>query len=378
MVARFLSAVVCALAVLLAASPLSAQTPAAAEPEPVTALLTRLQAALQNGDRDAYRVLFSPDVPGEQIEDFAEGLFIPNAVRTVVQERDRTQLEGAPVGDGHRLVVELFVETAGRARILTVSLDVRRPAGGALASWRFVGGEGLTSVEGLFRLRVNPMMQLAARDLTINSEDFQLTLADGVAFTVEGEEGITGLVLIGRGEMRFSPTPLTEKGQLRIFAGGDTLVAPFDTAFVRVNPADYTARVSTDSLTAVTVHPRLLRRAQDIFAREGPKSFSLDPADLSPDLWYLLPTQNDFLADVQTRRWGLLTFARTGMQAEDITLFSRDRKRTISLYPSQAKLAARGRFYSDDSLLEYDVLDYNIEAQVVPERQYLEARARLP
>ena len=32
---------------------------------------------------------------------------------------------------------------------------------------------------------------------------------------------MTGLVLMGRGEMRFSPTPETEKGQVRIFAGSD-------------------------------------------------------------------------------------------------------------------------------------------------------------
>ena len=67
----------------------------------------------------------------------------------------------------------------------------------------------------------------------VSTEDFQLTLAEGAVFPVEGEEGITGLVLIGRGEMRFSPTPATERGQLRIFAGAETMVTPFET---RVHP----------------------------------------------------------------------------------------------------------------------------------------------
>ena len=66
------------------------------------------------------------------------------------------------------------------------------------------------------------------------------------------------------------------------------------------------------------------------------------------------------------------------MQAEDVTLFPRAGSQTIALYPSVAKLAARGRFYSDDALREYDVLDYNIEAQVEPERQFIQGRARLP
>ena len=49
------------------------------------------------------------------------GLFIANATRTAAFERDRAPLEGAPAGDGYRLVVEFFIETAGRARILTAA-----------------------------------------------------------------------------------------------------------------------------------------------------------------------------------------------------------------------------------------------------------------
>ncbi|HEY6361331.1 MAG TPA: M1 family aminopeptidase [Vicinamibacterales bacterium] len=370
--ARLLPAFVCALAF---ASPLRAQTPAAGDP--VSALLVRLEAALQKVDREAYAALFSPAVPISQVDDFGAGLFIPNATRTAAHERDRAQLEGVPEGDGYRLVVEFFVETAGRARILTASLDVRRPSNGGADTWRIVGGEGLTSVEGLFRLRVSPTRQFAARDLMVSTEDLQLTLAEGAVFPVEGEEGITGLVLIGRGEMRFSPTPATERGQLRIFAGAETLVTAFEHAFVRFSPFDYKTRVTADRLTPTALDPRLLRRAQEIFTREGPKSFSLDLQDLSRDTWYLLPPYGDFLAEVQTRRWGQLTFARTGQQAEDITLFSRPRGRTIALYPSKAKLAVRGRFYNDEELMEYDILDYNIEAQVVPERQFIQSRARL-
>ena len=371
--ARVLSTFLCALAL---AGPLHGQTPTPRSDDPLTSILLRLEAALQKGDREAYATLFAPEVLREQIDDFAKGLFIPNATRTAVFERDRGPLEGVPEGDGYRLVVEFFIETSGRARILTASLNMRRPTDGAADSWRIVGGEGLTSVEGLYRLRVSPTRQFAAHDLAISTEDFRMTLAEGAVFPVEGEDGITGLVLIGRGEMRFSPSPATEKGQLRIFSGSEVLVAPFETAFVRLNPFDYQRSISGE-LAPAAVEPRLLRRAQEIFTRDGPKSFSLDLQDLSRDTWYLLPPVGDFLAEVQTRRWGQLTFARTGVQAEDITLFSRPRRRTISLYSSTAKLALRGRFYTDEELMEYDVLDYNIEAQVVPERQFITGRARL-
>jgi hypothetical protein len=47
------------------------------------------------------------------------------------------------------------------------------------------------------------------------------------------------------------------------------------------------------------------------------------------------------------------------------------------LYASEAKLSARGRFYDEDDLAEYDVLDYNIEATLWPDRGFIEGRASL-
>ena len=370
--ARVLLAIACAVTL---AVPAWAQSPSPVDP--VNLLLLRLEAAVRAGDRQAHAALYASSVPDNQVEGFASRLFTAGVVRAVVQERDRAPLEGAPIGDGYRLVVELFAETAGRARIATVSLNVRRPAGGAPDSWRIAGGEGLTTVEGLYRLHVSTTTQLAAHDLLISTEDFQLSLPAGSVFPIDSDDGVTGLVVIGRGEMRFSPAPAAEKGQVRIFSGADTVTTAFDSAYVRIHPSDYETSVTSDRLSPMPVDPRLQRRAEEIFQREGPKSFSLDISDLSADNWYLLPPQSDFLAEVQTRRWGTLTFARTGAQAEDITLFSRQRERTISLYPSTAKLAAQGRFFTDDSLLEYDILDANVEAQVVPDRHFIQGRARL-
>lgn len=365
------------LACLLAVPGVPSAQPAAPDDAPAL-LLQKLETSLQAVDRAAFNALFDESIVAAQIDDFAESLFVPNALRTTVRERDRAPLEGVPEGDGYRLVVELFVETQGRARILTVGFDIRRPTGGPAESWRIVGAEGLTSVEGLFRLNVDASTQFVARNLEVTSEDVRLTLAEGTVFQIVSENGVTGLVLIGRGEMRFSPAPETEKGQLRIFAGADTLVAPFESALVRFNPNEYAEHVTRDRMSPVSApDPRLVRRAQELFAREGPKALSLELTDLSTDMWYLLPPIGDMIADVQTRRFGLLTYARTGIQAEDIMLFSRERRRTFSLYASKAKLAARGRFYTEDDLLEYDVLDYNIEMAVNPETQSIQSRARL-
>jgi hypothetical protein len=346
-------------------------------PDPVDLIVRGLEDTLNSGSSARFPSFFAPTVSKADVDRYRADLFPPGAVRAVVRERDRGPLEGVPEGEGYSLVVEFFVEQRGRAKILTTGIDIRRPPDGDVASWRIVAVAGLNSVEGLHKLRLNATAPLAARQLEIAAEDLVLALAEGTVFLVECDDGVTGLVLIGRGEMRFAPPSAAERGQLRIYSDKDELTTPFETAFIRLNPSDYAKRVPSASLAPTAALPRIVRRAQEVFERESPKSFSVDLQDLSRDEWHLLPPTDDFLAEIDTRRFDTLTYSRASAQAEDISLFERERRRTIALYPSVAKLAARGRFYTDDVLREYDVIDYNVDTIVNPMQRSIQGRTRL-
>ena len=364
--------VVMALAV---ASPIFAQS--AAPGDGTSALLQRLQIFLQAGDRAGFVSLVSETAGLEQVNLFADDLFVPDVRRVVVNERDRAPLENSLPGTGFRLVVEMFTETASRARIVTALLDVRRPNGGDDDSWRITGAQGLTSVEGLYRLRLDPTATFDARGLTVSGPDLVITLEQGWVHLVESEAGTTGMVLTGRGVMRFTPAPATERGQLRIFAGSETLTAAFDSAYLRLHPGEYESRVAATSLIPSRPAPRQLRRAQEVFAQHSQKSYSLDLRDLSSESWYLLPQPGELLAEVHTRRHGDLTYARSITQAEDVTLFDRDRRRTISLYTSAERAPLFARASGEEDFRDYDVLDYDIEATVAPDREFIDGRARI-
>ena len=373
--------VACALAV---ASPpfatgalAQAATQPAQTPDGIALLLDRLETILRNGDSAGFLTLVDSTAEIDQVQGFSSDLFVPDAQRVVVNERDRAPLENSLPDHGYRLVVEMFTETSSRARIITALLDVRRPNGSGDDAWRITGAQGLTSVEGLYRLRVAPAAYYNVRGVAISGTDVEFTMAEGSMFVLDSEAGTTGLILFGRGVMRFAPTPETERGQLRIFAGSETLSAAFDAAFVRLHPSEYATRVSTASMTPARATPRQLRRAQQLFARESLNSYSLDLRDLSSEPWYLLPQPGEMLAEVQTRRYGELTYSRSITQTEDVTLFDRERRRTIALYTSAERAAVLGRAFADEDYRDYDVLDYDIDASVSPDREYIEGRARL-
>ncbi len=146
---------------------------------------------------------------------------------------------------------------------------------------------------------------------------------------------------------------------------------------MRVNPYDFEAQLAAGTLAPASPDPRLLARAREVFDEEVSRSFSLDLSDMSRDIWSILPQPGDMVAEVRTRKYRTLTYARATGEPEDVTFFSRERKRNISIYASPQKLASRGVYYNEDDLAEFDILDYDIDADIVPEREWLSGVATL-
>jgi len=377
MLARLLVLIVfCATPLFAGQVPTRAQD---AEELSLQAFTEAVQTAISTMDRNRWVELLSPGANREQSLQFFDAMVPQGITRVVIKERDRSPLQGTLPGEGYRLVLEVFQEAGNRGRIATWRLDIRRPRGGDVGRqpWRILSEDRLASIEGLHRLALQPDKQFVARDLVLTAVDFTLRLPTGDVFVAETAEGVTALVLIGDGTMLFEPAPKEEKGQLRLFAGSDTLEAPFSVAFVRINPYEFEQRVAENMLVATPVDARSQRRAQGVFDEDVAKSFNLDLSDLSRDVWSLLPQPGDFVAEVRTRRFNALTYARSSGEPEDVSLFQRARRRNISAYASEEKLASRGRFYNEDDLIDYDITSYDIDAQFFPDREWMEGHTRL-
>ncbi len=199
----------------------------------------------------------------------------------------------------------------------------------------------------------------------------------GMAFVAEIPDGPTAIVLLGRGRVKFAPPDPAERTQIRLFTGADDLQSEFDAAFLRIRPSDFSTRFGTESLVPRAVVPGDLRRATEVFDDYLSRTLQIDLTDLSRDRWSLIPSSGDLIAEVRTRRFGSLTYAKSGNEAEDITVFDRKRKRNISLYASAEKLASRGRFYSEDDLVDYDVMAYEVDTTFSPERYWINGTAHL-
>ena len=357
-----------AIALVVAASHGAAQG-SQSDDEAIRALLGRLEQVVRAGDPAAYQSLLSDAAYKALAADFATVEFRPGATNVAIIERDRLDFQ---VGGLSRLVVDALVEYGDSARVLTWQIDVD---GLGTGNVRIVDEQRLSSIEGLYRLSVNSSRQFRANNFRIASEDLELTLAGGSVFTIDTPQGITGLILLGRGQMVFHPAPDIEKAQVKIFSGSETLETGFDSAYVRFS--DVAPHADMSSLVSTPVNQDDLRRASRIFLEESAKSYVVDLANLTSGRWSSVPPPGDLLAEVRTRRFETLTYLYSSSDPEEISVFKRALNLNISLYPSRATLEARGRFYSEDDGAGYDVLDYDVDMSYAPQNQEIDGVAKL-
>jgi hypothetical protein len=349
---------------------------AQAQPAPrdgVAALLRLLEQAAAAANGRAVLALGDASISRPSFEDFAYTLTNPAPTRLVLNERDRAPLPGK----GQRLIIEVFSESGIEGRLGTWRIDVR-PGAAPADPWRIAAVGRLSIISGLYRLSLNASKQYEIHNLSVHAPDLEIEMASGRAFVAESPDGPTALVLLGHGRMRFTPPDPAERIQVRIFGGADSLVADIDLAFLRLSPAEFASHVTGGSLRLLpAIVPADLRAATTVFNDHIGETLQVDLSDLSRDRWSLLPSPGDFIGELHTRKFGTLTYTRSASEPEDITLFDRKERHNISVYASTEKLAERGRFYSEDDQLDYDIQSYEIDAEFMPDRGTMDGNARI-
>jgi Peptidase family M1 domain len=340
----------------------------------VSKVLRQLEHVLEARDSPSYLAMLTPAANDQTRDGFLADWVVPGITRAVVHERLRAPSQNIAAGAGFDLYVDVLAEFGRRGRVGTWLVELRRAA--AADTWRISSLTVLTTMRGLFRLELNPQKEFIVENLVLSAEDFDVRLPKGLAFVAETEGGSTGIVLIGKGDLTFSPAPEAEKGQVKIFCGAEQLKTRFEWLYVRVNALEFDEFIAPGSLKPRPVDKRDLKRADPIFQENLNLSFGLDLGDLSREKWSVEPKSGDLVAEIQTDR-AHLTYMRSASDPEDIRFFDRTRQRTISIYTSKQKLASRGPFFSEDDQTDYHILHYNIDASFDPEREWIDGRARV-
>jgi hypothetical protein len=351
----------------------TAQTP---QPRPLQAdgvvrLLADLEAGLGSARIEDFSALAGATLPNAEAALYTD--LIGGGPATVAAIRERAR---RPIDNGVEVLAEVLVGHGRRGRLATWQITAR-PTAADPSRYELVGLQELATIDDLLQLSLNTEQQYAVKNLVFRGPDFTLELSSGSAFAAESNGGITGLVLRGRGTVRFTPENEAERGQLRLFAGRPAFEADIESAFLRINPNDVPLRMNQSALSPSAVNPEEVRRALEIFDDRSPRSYTLDLSDLTQETWSLEPTTGGMIVEFRSRRHGWLTYSRSPGEPEDISFFDRGRTKNISVYASKEQLAERGRFYSDDDTRGYDVIRHGLDVTFDPARSWISGRAAM-
>jgi len=330
-------------------------------------LISKLQSLVKTTDRLGFLSLLAPNTDLEAAMTFANVGFREGVTHAVVQAVFLLPLQDMPESNGYQLTVEVFTETGDLGHLQTWQLVLVRADsdGKSTGAWQIADYWSVDAIEGLYHLKLEEK-QFNAENLVITSTDMTLRMSEGSAFISEIDNGITGLVLIGKGALVFSPVPDAERKQVEIFSGKEILETEFTHAFVRLNPEALETHVSTENLIETAVNKRTFDKAKEIFHLLAPLTLTIDLGNLSERTWWITPSVGNFIAEVHTRRHGELTYIQAKHQSEDVSLFKRNPQQIVSLYPSELKRQVQGRYYGEQDLASYDILNYEVRASFEP------------
>jgi hypothetical protein len=345
-----------------AAQPTPAASPAAPSQDPLE-LIRRLEQAWQARDLQGYLALWDATAP--RGEERAEAAVLFTAEQTELRVQPPRSVPRA--AEQLRVSAEIFSVTEPRASVQQWLLTLRRQPQG----WLLASRTPVAAIDGLIHLTLDPTAY-RADGMRVRLEDFELQVRKGTLFTSPATIGPTALVFVGDAQVRFSPGPATEKEQLRQFCGKPELVERVRAALLRIHPADLHRVLSPVRLDPDPAGGSRLAAARRFFADQSPRSFLLD-ATLPRSPWWLLPSLGDASINIQTARRGTLTFTVSSSEPEDLSLFDRERRRQICLYPS----GGRDTRYNEDDRRAADVIHHDLQVRFDPARYGIEAEDTL-
>lgn len=334
--------------------------PAAPAADPLAAFVARATSAWATRDVAAWMALWDlPDAGTRAVEEEqARAAFEADQTQVELLRPPRERANGTA-----RLDVQVFVAREPRARIAYWRLTAARRDG----RWALVAREDGGQVDGLVHLSLG-REAWRARGVSLRLEDFELRMEDGTLYASGQALGPTALVFVGRGRVRVTPRPRSEREQLRRFAGQPTLDAAVGWAFVRLHPGDFERVLETKGLVPERQPEARRAEAERVFRAQAERSYLLDAA-LPRSPWWLLPGLGDAVVDFPFSGRRVLTFAISGGDAEDVNLFDRDGRRQLCVYPS----ASRSVHYDEDAGRSLDVLDQELAVRFEPEQKQLQA-----
>lgn len=340
----------------------SSQTPS------VDNLLAGLQTALDEKDFETYLGFFSPELRNQE-EAAVTSLITQLGLENVRLFKSRFQTkEGQEV----RLLLQAFFENNYAAVLETWRMELKVENGRWIITDKSIVGD----VSNLYKVVIPSDKAERVSLLEVKHADIRLTFRNALVFydNIPGLE--TALLVMGEGDLRFTPSLDREQHQLVLLYKKPYLEDRLEYAFLRFSNDFFTKNINIirDEADTQPVEQAARSKAYSLFTKHYSRAFTIENS-LTGELLSFLPQGEEAVFEFRGWRIGDFSYVYSPFAEEEINLYQWDEERVINFYSPVGDLEQKRFFITFGQ--KFDVQHCEVDIDFEPEKYYFSGRARV-
>ncbi len=333
--------------------------------------LSGIKQAFEASDRAAYLAYFSAGLqPQEELA--YDSLKQTSRMARVVFYPANGILEEE---NGALLFVQAVFQNELEALFETWKLELVREGGKWVIRAKTVVGNPTI----FLKLKIPADRVERAARVEIRHSDIEATFENAWVFYDNIPDRETGLIVIGPGRMRFSPSSETERHQLVLRYKNGVLENPLVSAYLRFSPSFFERHIKITSAGGASAAEECplgeTEKARSLFRRFYGESFTIDNPIVGERL-SVLPQGDQAVFEFGTTTRSGFGFGCSPFSEEEIHFWGRNPDQLLCLYSPDVP-ADSGRRMIVSFGDKADILRCDIDLDFQPERHFISAKARV-
>ena len=334
----------------------------------VDEFFSNIQLSVSQGDIQAYLSSYAEHLRERENISILT-LFDTFEVETVFFRIAHSQKTGA---ETFRIHVQVLFQNSYAVKIEMWRLDLIRDRGHWLIQEKTLLGEE----KNLYKVSIPSERVERADTVEIDHVDIQMQFKDALLFYDNIPLAETALLVIGEGQVKFSPSSLREKHQLELILKKDTLQDHLEYVYVRCSDEFFKSNIKIvkQKTQNSEVSRKDLNKAHSLFRKFHSRSFTIENS-LTSGLLSFLPKGEEAVFEFKAEDRGNFTYIYSPFAEEEVNLYQWEKNRIINLYSPTQEEEKKRLFISFSRFFE--ISDYEIDIHFNPKNSYISGKARL-
>jgi hypothetical protein len=326
----------------------------AAEEQSISEFISQIQKSLESQNIPAYLESFSDEIKMDSVTLFKPGKLI------------QTEHEA-------RVYLQALFQNSYSVSIETWHLSLIKVNG----KWLIEKKTELGSFSLMYKIKIPSERAERVKSIEVEHEDIKLSFKDAIVFYDNIPSLETGLLVLGKGHVHFSPSDPGEKHQLDLIYKKSFLEDEIKYAYLRFSNHFFQQNIrivknpDEENFQASVVDKN---KAYSLFSKHYSQSFTIVNS-LNKALLTSLPKAEEAVFDFEGKKLGDFTYIYSPFVAEEVNLYRQKDNKIINLYSPHEGGKEKKLFISFVDMFE--VKSYKTEIDFNPTQSYISGKSKV-